>query len=49
MHRPPKKEREISLEKGEKHVRDVDAAIFHLLHTLFEHDPVIKRLQANKR
>jgi hypothetical protein len=44
MHRPPQKEKKIDLAQAEKHVRDVEAAIFHLLNMLYENDPLLKRL-----
>jgi hypothetical protein len=44
MHRPPQKEKEGDLAKAEKYVRDVEAAIFHLLYLLYgETDPIIKQ------
>jgi hypothetical protein len=47
MHRPPQKEKEIEIDlvEAEKYVRDVEAAIFHLLYLLYDKtDPVIKQL-----
>ncbi len=49
MHRPPQKEGGIDLAKAEEHVRNVEAAIFHLLYLLYgETDPVVKQLYKTK-
>lgn len=42
MHKP--QQRQIELAKAEKYVRDAEGAIFHLLHMLYETDPLIERL-----
>jgi hypothetical protein len=42
MHKPQR--RQIELATAEKYVRDAEGAIFHLLHILYETDPLIERL-----